>query len=98
MNDFREFSKWYNNYLMHNSDRNVPAYGTKAYNKMGRLRYGNDTANMRPKDYIAKCVRNGMSIEDIIHNCELNLDPKYDVSASEKRFYTEVLRILNNSK
>lgn len=96
--DFREFSKAYNSYLCHAGTGNSVKFGSKAYNKSGRRRYGSEVGNMRPKDYIAQSIRNGFSKEEIISNCESVLDPRYGLSPGELRFYHEVIKILNNER
>lgn len=51
---------------------------------------------MRPKDYIADCLRNGWSKQDIINYCQSMMDPKYNLGTGEKRFYNEVIKILQS--
>lgn len=97
MNDFREFSKAYNDYLCHGlSTGSSVKYGSKEYAKSGRRVYGPEAANMRPKDYLARCLREGMSTNEIIALCESAMDPKYGIGPAEKRFYSEVIRLAKN--
>lgn len=98
MNDFREFQKQYNDYLCHAQDTGSSMkYGSKEYRKSGRRVYGLEAANMRPKDYIAKCVRRGMTNEEIIKQCETALDPGYNPTTDEKHFFMEVIRLVKNN-
>ena len=95
--DFREFSKAYNDYLCHGQGTGSSMkYGSKEYRKSGRRVYGSEAANMRPKDYIAKCVRQGMTNEEIIKQCETALDPGYNPTTDEKHFFSEVIRLVKN--
>ncbi len=97
MNDFREFQKQYNDYLCHaQGTGSSMKYGSKEYRKSGRRVYGSEAANMRPKDYIAKCVRQGMTNEEIIKQCETALDPGYNPTTDEKHFFMEVIRLVKN--
>ena len=97
MNDFREFSKAYNDYLCHGlSTGSSVKYGSKEYVKSGRRVYGPEAANMRPKDYLAICLREGMSADEIVALCESAMDPRYGIGPAEKRFYSEVIRLAKN--
>lgn len=97
MNDFREFSKAYNDYLCHGmSTGSSVKYGNKEYVKSGRRVYGPEAANMRPKDYLARCLRDGMSTDEIVALCESAMDPRYGIGPAEKRFYSEVIRLAKN--
>ena len=95
--NFREFSKAYNDYLCHGQGTGSSMkYGSKEYRKSGRRVYGSEAANMRPKDYIAKCARQGMTNEEIIKQCETALDPGYNPTTDEKHFFMEVMRLVKN--
>ena len=98
MNDFREFSKAYNDYLCHGqSTGSSVKYGSKEYVKSGRRVYGSEAANMRPKDYLAKCLRQGISTDEVIALCESAMDPRYGIGPAEKRFYSEVIRLAKSN-
>lgn len=96
MNNFRQFSEKYNDWLAHSTNGGNRVYGSKEYTKAGRRVYGDPYSSMRPKDYIADCIRNGWSKQDIIKNCETMMDPKYNLGSGEKRFYNEVIKILQS--
>ena len=97
MNDFREFSKAYNDYLCHGqSTGSSVKYGSKEYKKSGHRVYAPAAANIRANAYLARCLRYGTSTDEIIALCESAMDPKYGIGPAEKRFYSDVIRLAKN--
>ena len=99
MNDFREFSKAYNDYLCHGqSTGSSVKYGSKEYKKSGRRVYGPEAANMRPKDYLARCLRDGMSTDEIIALCESAMDRNMVLVLLKKDFIAMSLDLPKTDK
>ena len=80
--DFREFSKQYNDYLMHSGHKIV--HKTFMYKGMTPQDYVNELLSWQTKEE---------AIENL--NSRFNATPRYN--PQEKKFFTECLKILQNN-
>lgn len=96
MNDFREFQREYNNWLMHK--QHEPDYGTggtviKYQNK------SNKPGDLPPKPFVAWAKRNGWGDQYILDYCQSLIDGKGGpMSPDSYKWCNAVMRLIRNGQ